>query len=544
MPPHRPGAPICEERGLWPAAAIESEANVTTACTSHGYRVPAFHVTPAEVSVDRPSPPDRLGGELEAAEPARAERQGRGGVMRTCTLTPVSGVWLLSSWARPPASLSGTPSGTTCLCTRRFIRVQNEGTGKSSWWMLNPGGGKMGKSLRRRAVSMEDGTKWWKSKGRGGGKRSRVRRRRLRKRDCPTRLHPASTQPPPMANPPALELPQLADLTGTISLDEGYPQPPQPLQTPHCLVSDFSFSPASERLRPQCGSVYSQPGESMHRHHLPLPTIQECPEHVRSHGAMRGYSGTNALQSLLVSGLQDFAKDLRLGRDGPFQSLSTLSSTGVGTHSEDPRRNPNHHHSRNHNGDHNLNISCNHIHEHSQNRGHHEDHHPSHNHSLNRDHDLSHDRGHHQQQALSPRLNTGLLQSYCSLKAHAPYSSPSKIHNLPTASPAQSPGHLYQPYNVHHQQQEHYFHSQSTGYYGYNTYHYPSHSYKDLTTDSSLEFLHGNLDRGVEPFFLNDAVSSQEMGVSIHSSLPQGRGLGLAGLTAPSHGNAQGWVPG
>ncbi|EPQ07649.1 Forkhead box protein O6 [Myotis brandtii] len=39
----------------------------------------------------------------------------------------------------------------------RFIRVQNEGTGKSSWWMLNPEGGKTGKTPRRRAVSMDNG---------------------------------------------------------------------------------------------------------------------------------------------------------------------------------------------------------------------------------------------------------------------------------------------------------------------------------------------------------------------------------------------------
>ncbi|XP_056235696.1 forkhead box protein O3-like [Seriola aureovittata] len=53
----------------------------------------------------------------------------------------------------------------------RFIRVQNEGTGKSSWWMLNPDGGKMGKAPRRRAVSMDNGTKYLKSKGRIRGKR-------------------------------------------------------------------------------------------------------------------------------------------------------------------------------------------------------------------------------------------------------------------------------------------------------------------------------------------------------------------------------------
>uniref|UniRef100_H2UJ42 Forkhead box O1 a n=1 Tax=Takifugu rubripes TaxID=31033 RepID=H2UJ42_TAKRU len=38
----------------------------------------------------------------------------------------------------------------------RFVRVQNEGTGKSSWWMLNPEGGKNGKSPRRRAASMDN----------------------------------------------------------------------------------------------------------------------------------------------------------------------------------------------------------------------------------------------------------------------------------------------------------------------------------------------------------------------------------------------------
>ncbi|XP_032828568.1 forkhead box protein O3-like [Petromyzon marinus] len=41
----------------------------------------------------------------------------------------------------------------------RFIRVQNDDTGKSSWWMLNPEGGKGGKSPRRRAASMENTNK-------------------------------------------------------------------------------------------------------------------------------------------------------------------------------------------------------------------------------------------------------------------------------------------------------------------------------------------------------------------------------------------------
>lgn len=38
----------------------------------------------------------------------------------------------------------------------RFVKVQNEGQGKSSWWMVNPEGGKGGKAPRRRAVSMDN----------------------------------------------------------------------------------------------------------------------------------------------------------------------------------------------------------------------------------------------------------------------------------------------------------------------------------------------------------------------------------------------------
>ncbi|KAA0708519.1 Forkhead box protein O3 [Triplophysa tibetana] len=55
----------------------------------------------------------------------------------------------------------------------RFIRVQNEGTGKSSWWMINPEGGRGGKAPRRRAVSMDNGNKYTKSaRGRAAKKKA------------------------------------------------------------------------------------------------------------------------------------------------------------------------------------------------------------------------------------------------------------------------------------------------------------------------------------------------------------------------------------
>lgn len=56
----------------------------------------------------------------------------------------------------------------------RFVRVQNEGTGKSSWWMLNPEGGKSGKSPRRRAASMDNNSKFTKSRGRAAKKKVNI----------------------------------------------------------------------------------------------------------------------------------------------------------------------------------------------------------------------------------------------------------------------------------------------------------------------------------------------------------------------------------
>ncbi|CAL8356528.1 unnamed protein product [Merluccius merluccius] len=46
----------------------------------------------------------------------------------------------------------------------KFLKVHNESTGKSSWWMLNPEGGKTGKAPRRRAASMDNSSKLLKSR--------------------------------------------------------------------------------------------------------------------------------------------------------------------------------------------------------------------------------------------------------------------------------------------------------------------------------------------------------------------------------------------
>nr|XP_033792032.1 forkhead box protein O3 [Geotrypetes seraphini] len=70
----------------------------------------------------------------------------------------------------------------------RFIRVQNEGTGKSSWWMINPEGGKGGKAPRRRAVSMDNSNKYTKSRGRAAKKKAATQAAPEGSEDSPSQL--------------------------------------------------------------------------------------------------------------------------------------------------------------------------------------------------------------------------------------------------------------------------------------------------------------------------------------------------------------------
>uniref|UniRef100_A0A4W3J8R2 Uncharacterized protein n=1 Tax=Callorhinchus milii TaxID=7868 RepID=A0A4W3J8R2_CALMI len=236
------------------------------------------------------------------------------------------------------------------------IRVQNEGTGKSSWWMLNPDGGKTGKSPRRRAVSMDNSSKYLKSKGRASKKKAALQAAQEGSEGSPSSQHtkwsgsPASHASdefdawsdfrsransaastlsgrlsPIMANselddledpegPPSspllysspssalspsvnsrcsVELPRLADLAGTINLNEGLTEtlledlqdgyngsPAQPIPT-GCLrqrSSSFSFGSKCSALGSQTSAysatMYSPPAMTLLRH-APMQTIQE-----------------------------------------------------------------------------------------------------------------------------------------------------------------------------------------------------------------------------------------------------------------------------
>uniref|UniRef100_A0A4W5PVU6 Fork-head domain-containing protein n=1 Tax=Hucho hucho TaxID=62062 RepID=A0A4W5PVU6_9TELE len=410
----------------------------------------------------------------------------------------------------------------------RFIRVQNEGTGKSSWWMLNPEGGKMGKAPRRRTVSMDNSTKYLKSKGRVS--RKRVGRpgigsgaqvglqaspeqgsppgKALPEFDAWTELHsrassststlsgrlspilaegeleeseedglscsasphlypsPSSSARSPAMGaagghcPPVEQLPQLANLTGAISLEErlleeGYHHHHPHPAAGHKLPAVYHYNPGLKGQGSYCGAVYSQAGMGMLRHHSPMQTIQEN-KPASFCGTMRAYSGTNALQSLLTGGpggpQQYCAKDIILGQERDAHPMMGPSTNGVSStrHSHHPGHNG--HAAHSHNGNHTSHNSA-HSHNGTQSR------------NLN---PVTNNHNHN-----SPHLGLNLSQN----------------------------------------------HSGTGGSYHGSSYHQP-HPHERLPADLDLDIFHGSLDCDVESILLHDIMDSgEEMDFNFDSSL-------------------------
>ncbi|XP_028327559.1 forkhead box protein O6-like [Gouania willdenowi] len=532
----------------------------------------------------------------------------------------------------------------------RFIRVQNEGTGKSSWWMLNPDGGKMGKSPRRRAVSMDNSTKYIKSKGRIRGKRvgrpgigagsvavglqsspdhGSPSRKSLPgagvasvpegEFDTWTDLHSrasssastlsgrlspilaegepeepeedgmsCSTSPhlypsPTSARSPSVgagnhcpqheQLPQLANLTSAISLDEqimedGYRHHrPQQHQQPSAVgrhkhhISVYHYNSGVKGQSAYGTGMYGSTGLGMLRHHSPMQTIQENKPSNFS-GTMRAYSGTNALQSLLTggsTGQQYCSKDM-LGQERDRHPMMAPTSNGAAS---------NHpvHHNGTHSHGHNRTHSSNHNHNNASNLTHNS-------HNLSQRHTHTPPRA----VALTPRANNNHLQVYNN-KAPYLYSPPSHAH-LPasTTLPPNPAGMLGMPQDSchvataphpryhHYTDPQHqgltnglYHHGQGMGSSGINSNYYGYHQplpHERLPADLDIDMFHGSLDCDVESILLHDIMDSgEEMDFNFDCSLAQGVGIGMGmgmGVTMgmsgfagsqQSHSN-QNWVPG
>ncbi|KAM9838765.1 forkhead box protein O6b [Aulostomus maculatus] len=558
----------------------------------------------------------------------------------------------------------------------RFIRVQNEGTGKSSWWMLNPEGGKMGKGPRRRAASMDNGTRYLKTKGRISRKRSGaigLGREQGKgagstmqsspehgspagkggvsmggeEYDTWTDLHsrtsssastlsgclspilaeaeadepeegglscsasprlypsPTSTRSPALGTGghcPNVELPQLTDLTGSISLDESrYHQPSQ------IKCNGYPFVPAPKAEGSYRGPMYGQTSMGMLRHHTPMETIQEN-KPVSFQLPVRGYSENNALQSLLTGGPPYCNKDTVLGQGQETHTIMTQGTNGIhNQHSHNQSQSHNHNHNpsqdhthnrtlhnghssvqntshhQNHNQGHKHQASLNYSHRHKPHPSH--DYVPSHEHSHSNKGNPSHDhnprhmhthnthnphnpmhRGPHPQ-TLSPRVSTDIQQPY-SLKTSNHYSSRSHLPTSASLPPnpasvmdvpqdpcrlASAPHPRHQPYpGAHHHDmteswQGYYHNNHQSGNAGYQGN--PHNSLTRMAGNIDMDNVSNSLDCDVDSILLNDYMDTESMDYNFDGFLSQGVGMGMGmslGMFAcspPVHSN-QSWVPG
>uniref|UniRef100_A0A3B3E1Q9 Fork-head domain-containing protein n=1 Tax=Oryzias melastigma TaxID=30732 RepID=A0A3B3E1Q9_ORYME len=133
-------------------------------------RVPPPAETPLQMFQGR-SERRRLSGNVSSRTiPGSAERRGGAAAARwRCSSS--SGSFALTHKGFSVFSSQNSIRHNLSLHSR-FVKVQNEGTGKSSWWVVNPEGGKGGKAPRRRAVSM-DNSKYMKgARGRATKKKA------------------------------------------------------------------------------------------------------------------------------------------------------------------------------------------------------------------------------------------------------------------------------------------------------------------------------------------------------------------------------------
>ncbi|XP_067305489.1 forkhead box protein O6 [Pseudorasbora parva] len=428
----------------------------------------------------------------------------------------------------------------------RFIRVQNEGTGKSSWWMLNPDGGKLGKSPRRRAASVDNGCKYSKRKARGNRKSANGKAEKGKEiGDSPSehcspngksgtggmvareefetwtdlhslcssststlsgRLSPilaegdpeeghksSSTSPhlypsPSSAHSPASHCP--TDLQKAISYQ--HHQSPCHKHVPYHYTSDLK----------DCEASYSQPNVGMLQQHSSMQTIEENSQ---------AFKGTSTLQSLLTIGSQCLVKDMILGKTNEIHSMMAESRGPNNEPTGDPSSKP------------------------------------FHSHNIIQSLDL-------QPEMVHSQANVGHMQSYIH-KAPYLYSPPVNNHTARPPNPSdlttvpyhQPHAYIYSDSHQHSMSYGLYHQPQGTGtaYHNYHHHHNQLHPHERLPPDLDMDVFYSSLDCDMESILLHDIMDSgEEIDFSFDSSLAQGMGMGFGFTGTQQSHSKQNWVPG
>ncbi|XP_019403418.1 PREDICTED: forkhead box protein O6 [Crocodylus porosus] len=459
----------------------------------------------------------------------------------------------------------------------RFIRVQNEGTGKSSWWMLNPEGGKTGKTPRRRAVSMDNNSKFLRIKGKAS-KKKQLQATQERGEDSPssqqakwsespashasdeydawadfrTRANssastmsgrlspimanhepddledddgtpssplmypsPSSTMSPSLNTRCSVELPRLTDLTGTINLNEGLGE-----SLLDDLQDNYSMSPSQQlpsgALRQRSSSFTFNSKCST----MGAATNTYC-------GTIYSQPAMNLMRRLPMQTIQE-NKQATFSPVSSYRnaSLQDLLSSISYTHKESMAQ-----------GDLPMSQASTMV----QSRSHRHNalmcgggdqglaSYPAHSASLMKNNTLYHPSpaSHH------PAVNNSALPN------------PVSLMSLPsdTCSMAAMPhhGHLHSYAN---NQGAHVslLDSLQGPYQG--AIHPPVLGQDRFPADLDLDMFNGSLECDVESIILNDFMDSDEMDFNFDSALPPQNGLNMPSLPSAPQPTNQSWVPG
>ncbi|RMB91124.1 hypothetical protein DUI87_32259 [Hirundo rustica rustica] len=396
----------------------------------------------------------------------------------------------------------------------RFIRVQNEGTGKSSWWMLNPEGGKTGKTPRRRAVSMDNNSKFLRIKGKAS-KKKQLQVTQERGEDSPSSQQAKWSESP--ASHASDEYDAWADfrtranstastLSGRLSpimanhepdeLEEDDAPPAALRQRSSSFTFNSKCSSMGAASNTYCGTIYSQPAMSLMRR-LPMQTIQENKQATFSPVS----SYRNASLQDLLSSISYAHKESMVPGDLP------LPQAGPVVPARGHRHNP---------------LLCGGGEQGLSS-------YPPHPGSLMKSNALYHPSpaGHH------PAVNTSALANPVSLM-----SLPSDSCSM-TAVPHH--GHLH-PYANNQGAHMSLLDSLQGPYPG--AVHPPVLGQDRFPADLDLDMFNGSLECDVESIILNDFMDSDEMDFNFDSALPPQNGLNVPALPGGPQPTNQSWVPG
>ncbi|XP_051576586.1 forkhead box protein O3-like [Myxocyprinus asiaticus] len=468
----------------------------------------------------------------------------------------------------------------------RFIRVQNEGTGKSSWWMLNPEGGKLGKAPRRRAISMDNSTKYLKSKRRVSRKRNPGKAKQVAEPPvgfCSSPEHCSPTTMSGTGGPVVREdfhtwkdlhshaSSSASTLSGCLSpilaeVELGEPEEvrlscstsphlypsPSSAHSPasHCNADlratityqqhqpmghqhpSYHYNSDSKSQGSSCDSAYGQPSVGML---LPHPSMQTFEESTCFSGSMQAYTSSSTLQSLLTRGPQFNVKDKILGKENVVHSMMVAqgnrarSSSSQHGHNNAPAPDSSSKPSHSHNIIQRLSQDHHHAAVHSQ---------PSDGHMQSYIHKSPYlyspqAQAHLSASTMLPQNLAGMqeiLQDTCHLET-APYP-------LPLLNIYSSPHQHSMPEGPYHQ-------SQGAG-EGYQ-YQQPHQLYPHewLPADPEMDMFHRSLDCDMESILLHGILDSGgENDCNFDSSLAQGMGMGFGFTGTQQNHNKQSWVPG